>query len=167
VAGDGLKVAVGGGLDFSSFDGVARPQDPTRSNCFGRRRIWCPRRLLRVLGFNSLRGKIRAPWPPIYRGFGLISKRILLRSRFDSSIELFSALVWITSMGKSLGLLRAWDDATRAGPAGPVGGLPGRTVEPPLAATRVARRRQAGPVRRFQPMAERKNKKGCLFFNLF
>jgi hypothetical protein len=25
VAGDGLKVAVGGGLDFSSFDGVARP----------------------------------------------------------------------------------------------------------------------------------------------
>jgi hypothetical protein len=25
VAGDGLKVAVGGGLDFSSFDGIARP----------------------------------------------------------------------------------------------------------------------------------------------
>jgi hypothetical protein len=25
VAGDGLMVAVGGGMDFSSFDGVARP----------------------------------------------------------------------------------------------------------------------------------------------
>jgi hypothetical protein len=60
-----------------------------------------------------MRGKIRVPWPPIYRGFRLISKRILLRSHFDSSIELFSALVWITSMGKSLGLLRAWDELGR------------------------------------------------------
>jgi hypothetical protein len=25
VTGDGLKVVVGGGLDFSSFDGIARP----------------------------------------------------------------------------------------------------------------------------------------------
>jgi hypothetical protein len=55
----------------------------------------------------------------------------------------------------------------RAGPAGLVGGLLGRAVEPPLAAMRAARRRRAGPVRRFQPMAERKNKKCCLFFNLF
>jgi hypothetical protein len=58
------------------------------------------------------------PWLPIYRGFGLISKRILLRSRFDSSIELFYALVWITSMGKSLGLLRAWDELGRPGDGG-------------------------------------------------
>jgi hypothetical protein len=42
----------------------------------------------------------------------------------------------------------------RAGWAGPVGGLPGRGVEPPLAATRAARRRRAGPVRRFRPTAK-------------
>jgi hypothetical protein len=105
-------------LGIGSQGSSRSPQDPTRSNCFGRRRIWCPRRLLRVLAFDSMRGKIRAPWPPIYRGFGLISKRILLRSRFDSSIELFSALVWITSMGKGLGLLRAWDELDRPGDGG-------------------------------------------------
>jgi hypothetical protein len=59
--------------------------------------------------FASKRCKIRAPWPPIYWGFGLISKRILLRSHFDPSIEFVSTLVWIISMGKNLGLLRSWD----------------------------------------------------------
>jgi hypothetical protein len=38
VAGDGLKVAVGGGLDFSSFDDVARPHPRS----FGHR-DWFPR----------------------------------------------------------------------------------------------------------------------------
>jgi hypothetical protein len=38
VAGDGLKVAVGGGLDFSSFDGVARPHPR-----FSGPRNWFPR----------------------------------------------------------------------------------------------------------------------------
>jgi hypothetical protein len=38
VAGDGLKVAVSGGLDFSSFDGVARPH-PRSSGP----RDWFPR----------------------------------------------------------------------------------------------------------------------------
>jgi hypothetical protein len=66
-----------------------------------------------VLGFGSVRGKIRAPWTLIYRDFGLISKRILLRSRFAPSIELFSALVWINPMGKNLGWLRAWDELGR------------------------------------------------------
>jgi hypothetical protein len=102
-----------------------------------------------------------------------------LRSRFDPSIEFVFALVWIISMGKNLGLLRSWDEFGRPGdggsgttlarwtswagqwPAGP------RAVEPPLATTRATRRHRAGPVRRFQPMAEKKNKKGCLFFNLF
>jgi hypothetical protein len=107
-------------LGIGSQGSSRSPQDPTRSNCFERRRIWCPRHLLRVLGFDSMRGKIRAPWPPIYRGFGLISKRILLRSRFDSSIESFSALVWITSKGKSLGMLRAWDELGRLGDGGSV-----------------------------------------------
>jgi hypothetical protein len=88
-------------------------QAPTQSNCFERRRIWWPRRLLRVLGFGSVRDKIRVPWPPIYRDFGLISKRILLRSRFAPSIELFSTLVWINPMGKNLGWLRAWDELGR------------------------------------------------------
>jgi hypothetical protein len=105
-------------LGIGSQGSSRSPQDPTRSNCFGRRRIWCRRRLLRVLGFDSTRGKIRAPWPHIYRGFGLISKRILLRSHFDSSIELLSMLVWITSMGKSLGLLRVWDKLGRPGDGG-------------------------------------------------
>jgi hypothetical protein len=105
-------------LGIGSQGSSCSPQDPTRSNCFGRRRIWCPRCLLRVLGFDSMRGKIRAPWPPIYRGFGFISKSILLRSHFDSSIELFSMLVWITSLGKSLGLLRAWDKLDRLGDGG-------------------------------------------------
>jgi hypothetical protein len=65
-----------------------------------------------------MRGKIRAPCLPIYRGFRIISKRILLRSRFDSSIDLFSVLVLITSMGKSLGLLRVWDELGRLGDGG-------------------------------------------------
>jgi hypothetical protein len=46
VAGDGLKVAVGGGLDFSSFDGVARPH-PRSSGP----RDWFPRFL--VLSLRS------------------------------------------------------------------------------------------------------------------
>jgi hypothetical protein len=100
-------------LGIGSQGSLRSPQDPTWSNCFVKRQIWCPRRFLRVLGFDSMQGKIRAPWPPIYRDFGLISKRILLRSRFDSSIKLFSTLVWITSMGKSLGPLRAWDELSR------------------------------------------------------
>jgi hypothetical protein len=38
VAGDGLKVAVGGGLDFSRFDGIARPLPR-----FSDPRNWFPR----------------------------------------------------------------------------------------------------------------------------
>jgi hypothetical protein len=38
VAGDGLKVAIGGGLDFSCFDGIARPH-PRSSGP----RDWFPR----------------------------------------------------------------------------------------------------------------------------
>jgi hypothetical protein len=38
VTGDGLKVAVSGGLDFSSFDGVARPHPR-----FSGPRNWFPR----------------------------------------------------------------------------------------------------------------------------
>jgi hypothetical protein len=106
--------APGNGSQGSSLS----PEDPTWSNCFGRRRIWCLRRLLHVLGFDSMRGKIRAPWLPIYRGFGLISKRILLQSCFDPSIEFVSALVWIISMGKNLSLLRSWDEFGRPGDGG-------------------------------------------------
>jgi hypothetical protein len=90
VAGDDLKVADGGGLDFLSFDGVARSH-PRSSGL----RDWFPRFLalssrsypvqflqeaanLVTVMFASKWGKIRAPWPPIYRGFRLISKRILL-----------------------------------------------------------------------------------------
>jgi hypothetical protein len=41
VAGNGLKVAVGGGLDFSSFDDIARPH-PRSSDL----RDWFPRFLV-------------------------------------------------------------------------------------------------------------------------
>jgi hypothetical protein len=82
-------------------------------------------------------------------------------------------------MGKNLGLLRSWDEFGRPGDGGS-GTMPraldqlGRSGAcwaarsgAPVAATRTVRRRRAGLVRRFQPMAEKKNKKGCLFFNLF
>jgi hypothetical protein len=64
--------------------------------------------------------KIRAPWLPIYRGFGLISKRILLRSRFDLSIELISALVRFNPMRKTPGVLRTRDELGRAVTVGSV-----------------------------------------------
>jgi hypothetical protein len=41
-----------------------------------------------------------------------------LRSRFDPSIEFVSALVWIISMGKNLGLLQSWDEFGRPGDGG-------------------------------------------------
>jgi hypothetical protein len=46
-------------LGIGSQGSSHSPQDPTRSNCFVRRRIWCPRRLLQVLGFDSRWGKFR------------------------------------------------------------------------------------------------------------
>jgi hypothetical protein len=63
-----------GGSTFpaSSFS----PRDPSlvqllqeATNLF----LQCP---LRVLGFDLKRAEIWALWPPIYRGFGLILKRI-------------------------------------------------------------------------------------------
>jgi hypothetical protein len=75
---------------------------------------WCPRCPLRVLGFDPKQAKIRAPWLPIYRGFGLISKRILLRSHFDLSIELVSTLVRFNPMGKTPGVLRTRDELGQA-----------------------------------------------------
>jgi hypothetical protein len=41
-----------------------------------------------------------------------------LRSHFDPPIEFVSALVWIISMGKNLGLLRSWDEFGRLGDGG-------------------------------------------------
>jgi hypothetical protein len=45
-------------------------------------------------------------------------KWIFLQSHFDPSIEFVSALVWIISMGKNLGLLRSWDEFGRPGDGG-------------------------------------------------
>jgi hypothetical protein len=77
VTGDGLKVAVGGGLDFSSFDGVARPHPRFSGprNWFPRFLVlssrsypvqllqeatnWVPAAFASVLGFDSMRGKFR------------------------------------------------------------------------------------------------------------
>jgi hypothetical protein len=138
VAGDDLKVADSGGLNFLSFDGVARPHPRTSGLKVGfpsflvlssrsypvqllREAVnWCPRRSLRVLGFDPKRAKLRAPWPPIYRGFGLISKRILLRSHFEPSIEFVSALARFNLMGKTPGVLRTQDELGRAVTVGSV-----------------------------------------------
>jgi hypothetical protein len=128
VEGDDLKVADSGGLNFLSFNAVARPHPRSSGPKDGfpsflvlssrsypvqllREAVnWCPRRSLRVLGFDPKRAKIRASWPHIYRGFGLISKRILLRSRFDPSIEFVSSLVRFNFMGKTPGVLRTRDE---------------------------------------------------------
>jgi hypothetical protein len=131
MVGDDLKVADGSGLNFLSFNGVTRPH--TRSSgpkdgfpsflvlssrsylvqLLREAANWCPRRSLRVLWFDPKRAKIRAPWPPIYRGFGLISKRILLRSHFDPSIKFVSTLVRFNLMGKMPGVLRTRDELGR------------------------------------------------------
>jgi hypothetical protein len=70
VAGDDLKVADGGDLNFLSFDGVARPHPRSSGPKDGFLSFlilssrsypiqllqevanWCPRRSLRVLGFD-------------------------------------------------------------------------------------------------------------------
>jgi hypothetical protein len=113
-----------------------------------------------------------------------------LRSRFDLSIELVSALVRFNPMGKTLGVLRTRDELDRVVTVGSMTtssqlGQLGRSVvyradrwstgpravESLLAATRAVLRgeiqRRDGPVRRFRPTAERKNGKGCLFFKCF
>jgi hypothetical protein len=95
------------------------------------------RRSLRVLGFDLKRVEIRTLWPPIYRGFGLISKRIRSRSCFDPSIELISAMVGINPKRKTLSTIRVWNELAQAadpgsatpsqlGSVGPTGDLPGR-----------------------------------------
>jgi hypothetical protein len=121
-----------------SFDGVARPHPRSSGPKDGfpsflvlssrsspvqlLREVanWCPRRSLHVLGFDPKWAKIRTPWPPIYRGFGLISNRILLRSHFDPSIEFVSALVRFLLMARTPGVLRTRDELGRAATVGSV-----------------------------------------------
>jgi hypothetical protein len=62
---------------------------------------WCMWQLLWVLGFDLKHAEIRALWPPIYRGFGLISKTIRSWSCFDPSIRLVYALDGINPKGKN------------------------------------------------------------------
>jgi hypothetical protein len=94
--------------------------------------------VLRVLGFDLKRVEIRAQWPPIYRGFSLISKRIRSRSCFDPSIKLVSTLVAINLKGKTPSAIQVWNELAQAADpgsatlsqlcsSGPTGGLPGHT----------------------------------------
>jgi hypothetical protein len=99
------------GSQASSFS----PRDPSPVQLLREVANWCSRRPLQVIGFDLKRAEIRALWPPIgfdlkraeiralwppiYRGFGLILKRIRLRSHFDPSIELISALVRFNPKG--------------------------------------------------------------------
>jgi hypothetical protein len=108
---------------------------------------------------------------------------ILLRSCFDLSIELISALVRFNPMGKTPGVLRTRDELDRTVIVGSVMtssqlGELGRLVACQAARGGVPSSRYAGyaqgrdptsgwVVRRFQPTPERKNGKGCLFFNFF
>jgi hypothetical protein len=115
--GNDSKVADGGGSTFppsTAVHGLTRdlstprmgsqassfsPRDPSPVQLLREVANWCSRRPLQVIGFDLKRAEIRALWPPIYRGFGLILKRIRLRSHFDPSIELVSALVRFNPKG--------------------------------------------------------------------
>jgi hypothetical protein len=94
----------------------------------------------RVLGFDIKRVEIWAIWSPIYKGFGLISKRIWSRSYFDSSIRLEYILVGINQKGKysRRGTSSKWTHLgywpwsvmpVWLGSIGPTGGSLGRTRE--------------------------------------
>jgi hypothetical protein len=94
VVGNDSKVADGGGSTFPTstvLDGLTRdslaprmgsqaslfsPQDPPQVQLLRVAANWCLRHQLQVLGFDLKRAEIRALWPPIYRGFSLILKRI-------------------------------------------------------------------------------------------
>jgi hypothetical protein len=119
VVGNDSKVADGGGLTFSALivvHGHTRdlptPRMGSRASLFSPRDLspvqllrevtnWCLRHPLLVLGFDLKRTEIRALWPPIYRGFDLISERIRSQSCFDPSIKLIFALVRFNPKGKS------------------------------------------------------------------
>jgi hypothetical protein len=111
VAGNNSKVADGGSSTFltsTAMHGLTRdistPRMGSRASSFSHRDPslvkllreavnWCSRCLHQLLGFNLKRAEIQALWLPIYRCFGLISKRIRLRSHFDPTIKLVSTLV--------------------------------------------------------------------------
>jgi hypothetical protein len=156
MAGNDSKVANGSGTTFlasAASHGLTRclptprtgsrasslsPRDPSLIQLLQEVTNWCLQPLLRVLGFDPKRAKIRALWLPIYRGFGLISKRIRSRSHFDPSIKLISTLVRFNLKGKTPKVIRVRDELSRAavlgsvtpsqlGSAGPTGGQLGRT----------------------------------------
>jgi hypothetical protein len=120
------------GSQASSFS----PQDPPPVQLLREAVNWCLRYPLRVLGFDLKWAEIWALWPPIYRGFILISKRIRSQSCFEPSIKLVCMLVMITPKGKAPSMIRVWDELDRAadpgsvtpsqlGSARPTGGLLG------------------------------------------
>jgi hypothetical protein len=131
-AGSDTKVADGGGSTFSastvvhgltwdlltprlgSWASPFSPRDPSPVQLLREAVNWCSRHPLQALGFDPKRAKIRAPWPPIYRGFGLITKRIRLRSHLDPSIKLVSTLVRFNLAGKTPRALRARVELGRA-----------------------------------------------------
>jgi hypothetical protein len=144
-------------------------------------------------------GANSAPWPLIYRGKSIYSKRTRRRSRLYLQLEanhVGSQRIWkgMNSVGyefitnsapEQLGSGTLGCDASvAAGPRCRLAGPPlccarpkeragrlgrsGRTVKPPLAATRAVHRRRAGPMRRFRPTASLVFKNSFSFFpNLF
>jgi hypothetical protein len=84
---------------WASRSGSNNPSRPPRATCW-LQWLWetadqWNHNSPRVLGFGIKRAEIWAIWPSIYRGFGLISKRIWSQSYFASSIRLDYALVGI------------------------------------------------------------------------
>jgi hypothetical protein len=138
VVGNDSKVAVGVGSTFlasttphglnrdppaprmGSQASLFSPQDPPLVQLLREAANWCLRCPLRVLGFDLKRVEIPALWPPIYRGFGLISKRIRSRRYFDPSIELVSTLVGINLKGKTPNVIWVWDELAWAANPGSV-----------------------------------------------
>jgi hypothetical protein len=121
---------------MGSQDSSFSPQDPPPIQLLWEAANWCLRRPLQVLGFDLKRAEIQALWSHIYRGFGVISKRIRSLSYFDPSIDLISVLVGINPKGKTPGAIRVRDELARAadpvsatlsqlGSAGPTDGLSG------------------------------------------
>jgi hypothetical protein len=135
--------------------------------------------LLRVLGFDSKRAKFGRHGRLFIGVSGLSRRGFSCKAIFILQSSLFPRWFGLFRWGRisvcydhgtsSVGRVTAgrerrharWTSWAGGWPAGP------RAVEPPLAATRVARRHRTGLVRRFQPTAEKKNKKGCLFFQSF
>jgi hypothetical protein len=104
VTGDGLKVVVGGGLDFSSFDGVARPHPR-----FSGPRNWFPR-FLALSSRSYLVQLLREATNLVTAAFALGSRVYSMRGKFWRHGRLFIGENPSTRSGRGddLGSISNW-----------------------------------------------------------